>query len=84
MKYAEFPHLGRRPYTEFAQAGVLEPEPDELAPEAVAPWVYARRSVPRERVEWWYHLPTRLWFRVRRDTASDTVLGVEAARGDER
>lgn len=81
MKYAEFPGLGRRPYSEFAPAGVLEPEPEELEPGAVARWIHARHSVPRERVEWWYHAPTRLWFRVRRDTGSDTVLDVQPARG---
>ncbi len=84
MKYADFPLLGRRPFTEFSISGVLEPEPAELGEWTAARWVFERTSVPRERVEWWYHGASRLWFRVRRDTGSDTILGIEPARGEKR
>jgi sarcosine oxidase, subunit delta len=80
MKYVEFPFLGRRPVTEFQTSGVLEPEPPDLGDWTPGRWVYERSSVPRERTEWWYHTPSRLWFKVRRDTGSDAVLAVELAR----
>ena len=51
MKYAAFPLLGRRPFTEFSISGVLEPEPAELGEWTAARWVFERTSVPRERVE---------------------------------
>lgn len=80
MKYADFPLLGRRPVTEFQTSGVLEPEPAELGEWTPGRWVYERQSVPRERTEWWYHTPSHLWFKVRRDTGTDVILAIEPAR----
>lgn len=81
MRYVDFPLLGTRPVTEFQTAGVLEPEPAELGDWTAGRWVYERTSLPRERTEWWYHGPSRLWFKVRRDTGTDAVLAVELAHG---
>jgi sarcosine oxidase subunit delta len=74
MKTIDFPEIGRRPSTEFTVAGVVEPEPAELDGISAGAWVFNRDSVPQERDEWWYHTPTQLWFIVRRETASDTII----------
>ena len=84
MKYADFPLLGRRPFIEFTIGGELEPEPETLTDDHVGRWVYRRNSVPRTRTEWWYHGPSRLWFTVVRDTATDTVIDTALARGEQR
>lgn len=79
MKFIELPKLGRRPATEFVVAGLLEPEPAELAGINPGARVFNRTSIPRERTEWWYHTPSQVWFLVTRDTASDRVLAVTFA-----
>ena len=81
MKYLDCPLLGLRPQAEFVIRGVLAPEPADLGERSAGSWVFDRHSVPGERVEWWYHTPSRLWFQVTRHTGSDAVLGVELAQG---
>ena len=79
MQYLECPVIGRRPYAEFAISGPLEPERGDLPGVSAATWTFGRSSVPRVRVEWWYHVPSQLWFEVTRDTAADTVLDAALA-----
>ncbi|MEM7542337.1 MAG: sarcosine oxidase subunit delta [Pseudomonadota bacterium] len=79
MKYIECPTLGRRPYSEFAISGILEPEPSERPDMGAARWAFDRHSVPTVRTEWWYHTPSQLWFKVTRDTGNDRIAEVELA-----
>ena len=79
MKTIDCPLLGRRPVGEFTISGVLEPERSELTDTTAARWAFERFSVPTERVEWWYHGSSQRWFMVRRNTASNEILSVEAA-----
>ncbi|MGB1883393.1 MAG: sarcosine oxidase subunit delta [Gammaproteobacteria bacterium] len=79
MKIIDCPHLGPRPLTEFAISGILDPEPENLGEFTPGRWAFERNSVPLERVEWWFHIPSELWFLVRRETASNTIVEVKAA-----
>ena len=79
MKMITCPILGRRAVSEFVVGGVLECEPAELGETSAADWVYRRNSVPMERTEWWFHSASQMWFTVKRDTAADTILQVQAA-----
>jgi sarcosine oxidase subunit delta len=79
MKYVDFPNLGRRPASEFIVAGVVDPEPAELDGISPGAWVFDRQSLPMQRLEWWYHTPSQLWFTVKRDTASDEILNATLA-----
>lgn len=81
MRWVEFPLLGRRPVTEFAISGVLEPEPEIINDREAGQWVFDRSSLPRVRTEWWYHPGSQFWFLVERDTGTDIVSKVELARG---
>jgi heterotetrameric sarcosine oxidase delta subunit len=80
MKTINCPLLGWRPVSEFTAAGVLEPEPADLGEMSAAQWVFERNNVPMRRTEWWYHGATQLWFKVLRDTATDTIIDVTTAR----
>lgn len=79
MQYVDCPIIGRRPYSEFAISGILEPEPAEIADMTPARWTFERRSLPVERTEWWYHTPSQLWFNVTRHTGTDTISRVVLA-----
>ena len=41
--------------------------------------LYFGDATARVKREWWYHRPSRLWFRFERDTATDVVLAIELA-----
>ena len=79
MKVIDCPILGERPVTEFTVAGVLDPEPADLAGVSPGNWVFNRTSLPMQRQEWWYHGASQLWFLVERDTASDQISKVNLA-----
>ncbi len=79
MKFIDCPIIGQRPHTEFAIAGVLDVEPAEITDMTPAAWAFNRESVPLERVEQWYHLPSQLWFDVTRHTGTDAVSRVVLA-----
>lgn len=80
MKFIDCPVIGQRPHTEFAIGGVLDVEPAEITDQTPAAWAFNRESIPLERVEQWYHLPTQLWFDVTRHTGTDEVSRVVLAR----
>ena len=82
MKHFDCPVIGRRPATEFLCAGggvqVLAMEDEAAAREAL----YFGDATARVKREWWYHRPSRLWFILERDTASDEVQSVTLASAD--
>jgi len=82
MKIIHCPVIGPRPLTEFTVVGVSALEPEDLEGMSPGAWVFNRDSVPMERTEWWYHGATQLWFKVRRHTGADRIVGVELARAD--
>ena len=55
-------------------------DPADLGEMSAAQWVFERNNVPMRRTEWWYHGATQLWFKVLRDTATDTIIDVTTAR----
>jgi len=82
MKFIDCPIIGVRPHTEFSISGVVDVEPEEIIDLTPAAWTFDRNSVPIERVEQWYHLPTQLWFDVTRNTGTDEISLV-AIKGEE-
>ena len=79
MKHFDCPVIGRRPVSEFLCAGgsigVMFMDDEEAAREAL----YFGDATARVKREWWYHRPSRLWFVIDRDTASDAVQAVTLA-----
>jgi sarcosine oxidase subunit delta len=76
MKIMTCPLNGRRPLLEFVCGGEVRETPDP-ATGTDAEWsayLYARRSVPGVRREWWCHTPSGYWFIAERDTARDEIL----------
>ena len=75
MKFLDCPHLGKRPISEFVFGGNVDPEPANLE---ISPskWAFEQDSRPMERTEWWYHEPSQIWFRVKRDTMSNRIIQV--------
>lgn len=76
MKYLNCPNIGERPITEFFYGGSIDPEPIHLEGSA-GKWAYHQDSRPLTRMEWWYHQPTQIWFRVKRETENNTIIAVE-------
>ncbi|MDB5805629.1 MAG: sarcosine oxidase subunit delta [Betaproteobacteria bacterium] len=70
------PINGPRPVSEFFYHGELRPMPDPQAAtdDAWADYVFNRNGAPGVKREWWYHLPSGVWFIAERDTATDQVL----------
>ena len=70
------PINGPRPVSEFFYYGELRPMPDPQAAgdDAWAAYVFNRNGAPGIKHEWWYHLPSGVWFVAERDTAADQVL----------
>ena len=83
MKHFDCPVIGRRPAIEFLCAGggiaVLDMDDEAAAREAL----YFGDATARVKREWWYHRPSRLWFILERDTATDTVQRVTLASAGE-
>ena len=80
MRWINAPLLGRRPVTEFAISGILEPEPEEITDMPPGNWVFDRNSLPTTRTEWWYHPGSQFWFLVERQTETDEISKVELAK----
>jgi sarcosine oxidase subunit delta len=76
MKLLRCPINGLRPISEFASGGELRsmPDPDAVTDEAWAEYVFFRDGVAGVKQEWWYHVPSGVWFIAERDTAADVVL----------
>jgi sarcosine oxidase subunit delta len=78
MKQITCPHIGRRPLSEFAFGGEVR-KPPKAGDASDLEWgqhVFHRDGAPGVKREWWYHTPTGTWFVLKRDTLTDTFLGV--------
>ena len=76
MKLIPCPLSGLRPQNEFHYGGVYHPMPDPatLDDKAWAEHLFHRDGAPGVVREWWYHLPSGLWFIAERDTATDAFI----------
>ena len=76
MKLLPCPINGPRPVSEFAYGGELRPMPDPAAcsDEQWADYVFNRSGAPGVKKEWWYHVPSGMWFIAERETLTDRVL----------
>jgi sarcosine oxidase subunit delta len=76
MKLLTCPINGPRPISEFASGGELRimPDPKAVTDEVWAEYVFFRRGSAGIKKEWWYHVPSGVWFIAERDTAADLVL----------
>ena len=76
MKLLNCPINGLRPVSEFAYAGEVRPmpDPDTCDDDEWADYVFNRNGSPGIKKEWWYHIPSGVWFVAERDTAADQVL----------
>ncbi|MSQ58328.1 MAG: sarcosine oxidase subunit delta [Betaproteobacteria bacterium] len=77
MKLLTCPINGPRPVSEFIFGGEVRamPDPSTCSDEQWSDYVFNRNGAPGIKKEWWYHLPSGVWFIAERDTAADTVLG---------
>jgi len=50
------------------------PDPNAVTDEGWAEYVFFRDGVAGIKKEWWYHVPSGVWFIAERDTAADIVL----------
>lgn len=75
MKLLCCPINGPRPVSEFFYWGEMRdmPDPDAASDEAWADYVFNRNGSAGLKKEWWYHLPSGVWFIAERDTARDDV-----------
>ena len=75
------PHCGVRDETEFrfgGETGVVRPRGSDCG--EWARYLYWRRNVVGEQSERWLHVSGCLrWLEVRRDTRTNTILGVREA-----
>jgi sarcosine oxidase subunit delta len=76
MKLLTCPINGPRPVSEFFYWGEMRPapEPEQASDDEWAAYVYNRNGAPGIKREWWYHLPSGVWFIAERDTMADRVL----------
>ena len=76
MKLLTCPINGPRPVSEFAFGGEVRdmPDPFTCADEQWSDYVFNRNGAPGVKKEWWYHVPSGVWFIAERDTAVDRVL----------
>ena len=79
MHWLECPRCGRRPLDEFAFGGERRPVPDGITDpherDFDEVWVFENPDGPT--TERWFHAAgCRRWLTVRRDTSTDTVLGM--------
>jgi sarcosine oxidase subunit delta len=87
MKIMTCPINGPRPVSEFFYWGELRdmPDPARASDAQWADYVFNRNGAPGVKREWWYHVPSGVWFVAERDTLADRVLrtylwGEEGAR----
>src|SRR5206468_3454419 len=70
------PIMGTRPAQEFSFGGELRamPDPNTATDEEWADYVFNRSGEPGVKREWWYHIPSGIWFVAERDNRTDTFL----------
>lgn len=76
MKIIVCPVNGPRPAQEFSCGGEYRPmpDPDRATDEEWADYVFNRRGEPGVKREWWYHIPSGIWFLADRDNRTDEFL----------
>jgi sarcosine oxidase, subunit delta len=76
MKLIICPLNGPRPLLEFVCGGEVRamPDPDTASDREWTDYLFARRSVPGVKREWWCHTPSGYWFIAERDTARDEFV----------
>ena len=75
MKLLRCPINGPRPVSEFFCWGEIRamPDPDTANDDQWADYVFNRNGAPGIKKEWWYHMPSDVWFVAERDTERDEV-----------
>lgn len=70
------PLNGWRGIEEFVYGGEVRdmPDPDTCDDQAWSRYVFMRRNPRGVVAEWWFHMPSGLWFIAQRDTASGDVV----------
>jgi len=76
MKLLTCPINGPRPLQEFAFGGEVRtmPDPKEASDAEWADYVFHRAGEPGVRREWWYHVPSGVWFVAERDNLNDVFV----------
>ncbi|WP_417386405.1 sarcosine oxidase subunit delta [Gimesia sp.] len=76
MKLIHCPVNGPRPLQEFHFGGEVRemPDPRESTDEQWADYVFHRAGGPAVKREWWYHVPSGVWFIAERDNRTDEFL----------
>ena len=86
MKQIFLNPLGVRPLSEFSYGGevIAEPDGSTLSDTEWADYLFNVDSAPGVKLEWWRHVPTGIWFRLRRDTFSDEFIACESTEAARR
>lgn len=50
------------------------PDPNSVSDKTWAEYVFHRAGAPGLKREWWYHIPSGVWFIAERDTLRDRVI----------
>ena len=76
MKLIPCPINGPRPAQEFHYGGQVRvmPNPDQTTDAEWADYVFHRDGQPGIKKEWWYHLPSGVWFVAERDNCTDEFV----------
>ena len=76
MKLLRCPVNGERPLQEFTYGGTFRPMPNpkQASDSAWADYVFNRNGAPGTKLEWWYHVPSEVWFLAERDTLRDEIV----------
>lgn len=76
MKLIHCPINGPRPAQEFLYGGELRttPEPDQTTDSQWSDYLFNRFGEPGIKKEWWYHLPSGVWFIAERDNRTDVFI----------
>ncbi len=76
MKLLNCPGIGLRSVEEFLWGGAVAepPDPAQSDDDAWVDHLYIEADVRGVLREWWYHLPSGIWFIAERDTRTDRVL----------
>ena len=75
MKLITCPINGLRPISEFMYGGTVRhmPDPETCGDERWLDYVFNRNGAPGIKKEWWYHIPSGVWFIAERDTEKDEI-----------
>ncbi|MCH2209687.1 MAG: sarcosine oxidase subunit delta [Fuerstiella sp.] len=76
MKIINCPLNGPRPLQEFHYGGELRdmPDPQAATDTEWAGYVFNRKGEPGVKREWWYHVPSGVWFIAERNNQTDEFL----------